>query len=82
MHLHRLITNHIPLDEALSTLSQYSRHASIIKKSTTPFEGMLPVEGDEIFAGKKPRHVEYVDFKPERPRSVASSMDGTGTESE
>lgn len=41
-----------------------------MKKSTTAFEGMLPIEGDEIFKGAQRRVEEIRQFKSNRPRSL------------
>lgn len=40
-----VLTNHIPLQNAYDTLHHYA-DSTLYKKSSTSFEGMLPVEGE------------------------------------
>ena len=48
------LINHIPLREAYDTLHKYSS-SSLYKKSSSTFEGMLPVEGRCILSTLKCR---------------------------
>ena len=81
----RVLTNHIPLDEAISLLSRHMDHS--IRKSTTPHEGLLPitslpVEGDVLYGGKSDEHIQLRHFyanAPNRPHSIASDSGLTST---
>ncbi|KAL7008777.1 inositol hexakisphosphate and diphosphoinositol-pentakisphosphate kinase [Cystobasidiomycetes sp. EMM_F5] len=77
----RVLTNHIPFPQAYETLQQYAE-STLYKKSSSTFEGMLPVEGDELFSGLKHELVQIIDmdFSHARPHSVASNHDGTASE--
>lgn len=38
------------MDEVIETLEDWGEDLAELKKSTTPFDGFLPVEGEEVFA--------------------------------
>lgn len=93
----RVLTNHIPLDTAYETLNHYA-DSSLYKKSSTSFEGMLPVEGepyqaeicgntkilpgDELFTGQKHELVQVIDMDFSRARPKSVSSHRDGTNSE
>jgi hypothetical protein len=60
--VYRVLTNHIALPEAINKLSRHTAYGEILKKSTTPYEGLLPVEGDVLYLGKEEEHVQLRHF--------------------
>ncbi|SCV72227.1 BQ2448_4921 [Microbotryum intermedium] len=71
----RALTDYLDLDVAIETLGRHSvkAEAKQIKKSTTKLEGLLPIEGDEIFKGAQRQLEEIREFKPNRPGSLYSA---------
>ncbi|KAH9812777.1 histidine phosphatase superfamily-domain-containing protein [Melampsora americana] len=45
----RQLIPHTDLDEVIATLEDWGEDLAELKKSTTPFDGFLPVEGEEVF---------------------------------
>ncbi|GAA94432.1 uncharacterized protein L969DRAFT_97362 [Mixia osmundae IAM 14324] len=79
----RLLTNYIPVD---TFMAQYAEKADGVKRSTTAYEGLLPissgilVEADELYSGGDSPAEQVVSFMPDvpdadksRPESLASS---------
>jgi hypothetical protein len=56
------LTNHIALPEAISKLSRHTAYAEIVQKSTTPYEGLLPIEGDALYSGQEEQTVQLRHF--------------------
>lgn len=50
--LNSLLIPHTNLDDVISSLEDWGEDLNALKKSTTPYDGFLPVEGDEVFLGK------------------------------
>lgn len=48
----RLLIPHTDLDVVVHGLEDWGEDLNLIKKSTTPYDGFLPVEGDELYLGK------------------------------
>lgn len=46
----RQLIPHTDLDEVIGTLEDWGEDLAELKKSTTPFDGFLPVEGEEVFS--------------------------------
>lgn len=45
----RQLIPHTDLDEVIGTLEDWGEDLAEWKKSTTPFDGFLPVEGEDVF---------------------------------
>lgn len=73
-------TDYINLDSAIEILSRHSTNAEEkqIKKSTTKIEGLLPIEGDEVFKGAERQFEEIREFNAKRPGSIYSAGSDKG----
>ncbi|KAK4056669.1 inositol hexakisphosphate and diphosphoinositol-pentakisphosphate kinase [Microbotryomycetes sp. JL221] len=76
----RALTDYINLDSAIEILSRHSKHAEErqLQKSTGKIEGLLPIEGDEVFKGAQRRLEEIRWFQAKRPGS--SSIYSAGSD--
>lgn len=70
------------MPEVIATLSRHMLHSEILKKSTTAYEGLLPIlpiEGDVLYLGKKDEFQQLRHFlsssAKSRPHSVTSASD-------
>ena len=80
----RALTGYIALDEVVSILRRHSALAAerLFRKSTTPLEGFLPLEGDEVYKGANRTFEEIRRFKRDlgtnRPGSLYSGASEKG----